>query len=168
MSRLEITSPNQAQLMIEELYKDLERRIESSPPGLCPVDMTRAFVEMCHTHTCGKCVPCRVGLWQLRNLLTDVMNGEATSETLKLLDELSQSIMNGADCAIGYEAAFAVSRSLKECREDFEEHGSPGPLHLQQQHAGSMCLPVSGPCGHSGIRCPGAGGPLCRCHPPDP
>ena len=60
MSRLEITSPNQAQLMIEELYKDLERRIESSPPGLCPVDMTRAFVEMCHTHTCGKCVPCRV------------------------------------------------------------------------------------------------------------
>ena len=126
MSRLEITSPNQAQLMIEELYKDLERRIESSPPGLCPVDMTRAFVEMCHTHTCGKCVPCRVGLWQLRNLLTDVMNGEATSETLKLLEELSQSIMNGADCAIGYEAAFAVSRSLKECHEDYEEHVHQG------------------------------------------
>ena len=118
MSRLEITSPNQAQLMIEELYKDLERRIESSPPGLCPVDMTRAFVEMCHTHTCGKCVPCRVGLWQLKNLLTDVMNGEASMETLKLMEELSQSIMNGADCAIGYEAAFAVYRSLKECRED--------------------------------------------------
>ena len=49
MSRLEITSPNQAPRMIDELYKDLERRIESSPPGLCPVDMTRAFVEMCHT-----------------------------------------------------------------------------------------------------------------------
>lgn len=114
MSRLEITSPNQAQLMIEELYKDLERRIESSPPGLCPVDMTRAFVEMCHTHTCGKCVPCRVGLWQLKNLLTDVMNGEATMDTLKLMEELSKSIMNGADCAIGYEAAFAVYRSLKE------------------------------------------------------
>ena len=126
MSRLEITSPNQAQLMIEELYKDLERRIESSPPGLCPVDMTRAFVEMCHTHTCGKCVPCRVGLWQLKNLLTDVMNGEATMDTLKLMEELSQSIMNGADCAIGYEAAFAVYRSLKECREDYEEHVHQG------------------------------------------
>ena len=108
MSRLEIDLPKRAEVVMEGLYKDLERRIESSPPGLCPVDMTRAFVEMCHTHTCGKCVPCRVGLWQLRNLLTDVMNGEATSETLKLLDELSQSIMNGADCAIGYEAAFAM------------------------------------------------------------
>ena len=69
MSRLEITAPDKAQLVIEGLYKDLERRIESSPPGLCPVDMTRAFLEMCHTHTCGKCVPCRVGLWQLKNLL---------------------------------------------------------------------------------------------------
>ena len=68
MSRLEITAPDKAQLVIEGLYKDLERRIESSPPGLCPVDMTRAFLEMCHTHTCGKCVPCRVGLWQLKNL----------------------------------------------------------------------------------------------------
>ena len=58
MSRLEITAPDKAQLVIEGLYKDLERRIESSPPGLCPVDMTRAFLEMCHTHTCGKCVPC--------------------------------------------------------------------------------------------------------------
>lgn len=36
MSRLEITSPNQAQLMIEELYKDLERRIESSPARTLP------------------------------------------------------------------------------------------------------------------------------------
>ena len=67
MSRLEITAPDKAQLVIEGLYKDLERRIESSPPGLCPVDMTRAFLEMCHTHTCGKCVPCRVGYERRRN-----------------------------------------------------------------------------------------------------
>ena len=32
------------------------------------------------------------------------------------MEELSQSIMNGADCAIGYEAAHTVYRSLKECR----------------------------------------------------
>ena len=46
MSRLELRSPNQAQLVVEGLYKDLERRIESSPPGLCPVDMSRAFLEI--------------------------------------------------------------------------------------------------------------------------
>ena len=57
MSRLEISTPDKAQLVVEGLYKDLERRIESSPPGLCPVDISRAFLELCHAQTCGKCVP---------------------------------------------------------------------------------------------------------------
>ena len=57
MSRLEIPGPDKGQLVVEELYKDLERRIESSPPGLCPVDMTRAFIEMCQTQSCGKMYP---------------------------------------------------------------------------------------------------------------
>ena len=57
MSRLELSTPTQAQLVVEGLYKDLERRIESSPPGLCPVDLSRAFLDMCHAQTCGKCAP---------------------------------------------------------------------------------------------------------------
>lgn len=55
MSRLELRTPNRTHIVMEELYKDLERRIESSPPGLCPVDMSRAFLELCHAQTCGKC-----------------------------------------------------------------------------------------------------------------
>ena len=51
MSRLEIASPKKAKIVMEGLYKDLERRIESSPPGLCPVDMARAFLELCHAQT---------------------------------------------------------------------------------------------------------------------
>lgn len=122
MSRLEIPTPGQAQLVIEGLYRDLERRIESSPPGLCPVDITRAFLELCHAQTCGKCVPCRVGLWQLKNMLTDVMNHEAELGILDEMEKLAVSIMDSADCAIGYEAANMVYKSLKGCREDYEEH----------------------------------------------
>ena len=35
MSRLRIETPDQAQLTVERLYKDLERHIIASPPGLC-------------------------------------------------------------------------------------------------------------------------------------
>lgn len=133
MSRLEIPTPGQAQLVIEGLYKDLERRIESSPPGLCPVDLTRAFLELCHAQTCGKCVPCRVGLWQLKNMLTDVMNGEAQMETLDEIRELAVSIMDSADCAIGSEAARMVYRSVIGCREDYEEHIRQGRCTCQSK-----------------------------------
>ena len=82
MSRLSIVTKDKAQITIEALYKDLERRIVASPPGLCPVDLTSAFIKMCLAQTCGKCVPCRVGLKQLSKLLDDVLDGNATLETI--------------------------------------------------------------------------------------
>lgn len=122
MSRLELLTPNHAQLVVEGLYKDLERRIESSPPGLCPVDISRAFLEICHAQSCGKCVPCRVGLGQLKNLLTDVLDGKADIRTLTAIRETAQSIMESADCAIGYEAANMVYKGAVGFKEDYLEH----------------------------------------------
>ena len=122
MSRLEIPTKGRSQLVIEGLYKDLERRIEASPPGLCPVSVTKAFLELCHAQSCGKCAPCRIGLVQLSNLLADVLEGRADDGTLRLLEETAQSIMHTADCAIGYEAANMVYKSLIGCREDYEQH----------------------------------------------
>ena len=122
MSRLEIASPKKARLVIEELYKDLERRIESSPPGLCPVDMARAFLELCHAQTCGKCTPCRIGLGQLNQLIRDVLDGNAAMETLEIMEQTALSIMESADCAIGYEAANMVYKGLIGYRDDYVEH----------------------------------------------
>lgn len=122
MSRLEMYSLENAQLVIEEIYRNLQKRIEANPVGICPVDATRAFIEMCHAQTCGKCVPCRIGLLQLKNLLSDVLNGNANIETIKFIEETAKSIEETADCAIGYEAAHMVYKSIINCREDFDEH----------------------------------------------
>lgn len=126
MSRLEIPIPNKAQLVVEELYRDLERRIESSPSGLCPIDMSKAFLELCHAQSCGKCVPCRVGLGQLKAMITDVLEGRATLAILDEIKETAECIMESADCAIGYEAANMVCKGLKGFREEYEAHIEQG------------------------------------------
>ena len=77
---------------------------------------------MCHAQTCGKCAPCRIGLGQLSHFITDVLDGKATLETLDVMEELALSIMDSADCAIGYEAAHMVYKGLIGYREDYEEH----------------------------------------------
>ena len=82
MSRLDIKTPSRAQTVVEGLYRDMERRIAASPPGLCPVDMSLSFLQLCHAQTCGKCVPCRIGLGQLTLLINQVLDGEATMETI--------------------------------------------------------------------------------------
>ncbi|HIT68214.1 MAG TPA: FAD-dependent oxidoreductase [Candidatus Merdisoma merdipullorum] len=122
MSRLSIITENKAQTTVEELYKDLERRISASPPGLCPVDLASSFLKMCHAQSCGKCVPCRVGLGQLEQLMEDVLDGNGTLETIDLIESTASSIFYSADCAIGYEAALMVLKGIKGFRNDFEEH----------------------------------------------
>lgn len=122
MSRLSIITENKAQTTVEELYKDLERRISASPPGLCPVDLASSFLKMCHAQSCGKCVPCRVGLGQLEQLMEDILDGNGTLETIDLIESTASSIFYSADCAIGYEAALMVLKGIKGFRNDFEEH----------------------------------------------
>ena len=74
MSRLTLIKENQSQVTVESLSKDLERRIVANPSGACPVDMTSSFIKMCLAQSCGKCVPCRVGLNQLARLFDDVLD----------------------------------------------------------------------------------------------
>ena len=122
MSRLDIMTPSRSQTVIDGLYRDVERRIASSPPGLCPVDLALSFLRLCHAQTCGKCVPCRIGLGQLATLLEQVLNGEATLETLSIIERTARVIYNSADCAIGRDAARLVSDGLAGFRDDYEEH----------------------------------------------
>ena len=122
MSRLDIMTPSRSQTVIDGLYRDVERRIASSPPGLCPVDLALSFLRLCHAQTCGKCVPCRIGLGQLATLLEQVLNGEATMETLAIIERTARVIYNSADCAIGRDAARLVSDGLAGFRDDYEEH----------------------------------------------
>lgn len=122
MSRLLIPSQDKAQMVVESLYQDLERRIVASPPGLCPVDMTESFLKLCHAQSCGKCIPCRVGLGQLQNLIRDVLDQKGTMETIDVIEETAQAIVESADCAIGFEAAKMVLRGLEGFRDDFEAH----------------------------------------------
>ena len=108
--------------MVDNLYRDMERRIAASPPGLCPVDMTLSFLRLCHAQTCGKCVPCRVGLGQLTLLIEKVLDGTASMETLTSIEKTARSIYNTADCAIGRDAARLVLDGLAGFRDDYEEH----------------------------------------------
>ena len=122
MSRLDIKTQNRAQTVVDNLYRDVERRIAASPPGLCPVDMSLAFLKLCHAQSCGKCVPCRIGLGQLSLLLEQVLSGTATMSTLVTIEKTARTIVNTADCAIGRDAARLVVDGLEGFRDDYEEH----------------------------------------------
>lgn len=134
MSRLKIAIENEAVQTVERLYKDLERRIVASPPGICPVDLALNFLRLCHAQTCGKCVPCRIGLGQLATYLEDVLDGRATMATLGEIERLAKDIEISADYAIGTEAARMVLRGLDGFRDEYVAHIQTGncTYHINQ------------------------------------
>lgn len=135
MSRLAIETPGRAQTVLEGLSRDMERRISASSPGLCPVDMSLNFLRLCHAQTCGKCVPCRVGLNQLARLLEQVLDGSADLETVDLIEHTAQVISDTADCAIGFEAANMVLAGIRGFREDYVEHVEHGRCTCGLSHS---------------------------------
>lgn len=122
MSRLSIRTRSQAQQLVDNMYAGMERRIAASPSGLCPIDITLSFLSLCHAQSCGKCTPCRIGLGQLEALLKQVLDGEATMETLDVIKQTAQDIVDSADCAIGFNAAQLVLNGMAGFEDDFREH----------------------------------------------
>lgn len=126
MSRLSIETPGRAQNVLDGLHRDMERRICASAYGLCPVDMSLNYLRLCHAQTCGKCVPCRIGLGQLEVLIEQVLDRTATMETINIIERTAKVIADSAGCAIGYEAAHMVLKGIRGFREDYEEHVQHG------------------------------------------
>ena len=119
-------TPGRAQNVLDGLHRDMERRIGASAYGLCPVDMSLNYLRLCHAQTCGKCVPCRIGLGQLEVLIEQVLDRTATMETINIIERTAKVIADSAGCAIGYEAAYMVLKGIRGFREDYEEHVQHG------------------------------------------
>ena len=122
MSRLKIRTKSQAQELVDSMYAGMERRIAASPSGLCPIDITLSFLNLCHAQSCGKCTPCRIGLGQLSALLRKVLDNEATMQTLEMIRNTARDIADSADCAIGFNAATLVLNGMAGFEDDFREH----------------------------------------------
>lgn len=122
MSRSAIIRETKAESAARGLYGDLARRGAVAPVSSCPVEHSAAFVKLCLSQSCGKCVPCRVGLRQLAAILDRILNGQGREDDLAQMEDLAAVIADSADCVIGSEAARSLLSSLKAFEADFRSH----------------------------------------------
>ena len=122
MARLHVMERSEEQQIMDELHAAVGRRLAVSSLAPCPVEFTMAFVDMCSTQSCGKCTPCRVGLRTLRHLLSHVLQGRATMQTIDDIERLARTIYLSSDCAIGFEAGAMALKAVRGFRDDFVSH----------------------------------------------
>ena len=107
---------------IDTVLNKFRSRVNSFPPGLCPLALYRSILQMSMNQSCGKCVPCRDGLKEADRLLGSILTGDAAEETLTELRTLCETIAETADCAVGVVAATTVLDSLAEFPDEYESH----------------------------------------------
>ena len=88
----------------------------------CMVDVARYFLCFLKDESCGKCIPCSEGIKRMLEILDRICHGEGTDGDIELLEQLSQSIMNSALCALGTTAPNPVLSTIKYFRDEYEAH----------------------------------------------
>jgi ferredoxin len=88
----------------------------------CMVDVAKYFLKFLQDESCGKCVPCRVGVNRLLEIITDITEGRGTPGQIELLEELSDTVAQTALCGLGKTAPNPVLSTLNYFREEYEAH----------------------------------------------
>lgn len=88
----------------------------------CMVDVAKYFMEFCQSESCGKCIPCRSGTYQLLQLLNKITNGEGTLEDITLIEDLCEVVATTSLCGLGQTAPNPVLSTLRFFRDEFMAH----------------------------------------------
>ncbi len=88
----------------------------------CMVDVARYFLAFTVDESCGKCIPCREGLQQMYQILTDIVEGRGKEGHIELLEELAEAVKAGSLCALGGTAPNPVLTTIRYFRDEYEAH----------------------------------------------
>jgi len=88
----------------------------------CMVDVAKYFLSFTQSESCGKCPPCRIGTYQMLEILERITGGTGTPDDLVKIEKLANEIVNTSLCGLGQGAPIPVLSTLKYFRDELEEH----------------------------------------------
>jgi NAD-dependent dihydropyrimidine dehydrogenase PreA subunit len=86
------------------------------------VDVAKYFLTFLQDESCGLCVPCRLGIDRMLEIITDITEGRGTLEQIDLLEELADTVSQTSLCGLGKTASNPVLSTLRYFREEYKAH----------------------------------------------
>jgi formate dehydrogenase iron-sulfur subunit len=81
--------------------------------------MARYAFEFCAIESCGKCTPCRIGSTRGAEVMDKIISGQSVEKNIKLVRDLSDTMLNGSLCALGGMTPYPVLSAINHFSEDF-------------------------------------------------
>ena len=88
----------------------------------CIVDACVQLMNQAYQASCGKCVLCREGTSQFRQIVTEMTTGKAKATDVDLIKEVSELITVGAYCPFGQSMTRPLTSAMEFFAEEFNDH----------------------------------------------
>ena len=115
-------SPDVSEKPLGNVSEDSPGIIEVFGGDSSVVETTRDVMAYLQSQSCGKCVFCREGTYQISDILDDIITGKAAPDDLELIQKLCEGMKQGSICGLGKKAADPVLSSLELFRADYDMH----------------------------------------------
>ncbi len=110
--------------------------IELLPANTCMVAWAMERSRYLSIESCGKCVPCRLGVKRIAGILEGIISDLGVSADLDVLDEFAKYVPNGSLCGFGVHAP----NPLKTAKHYWPDHFQK---HIEEQACPTgTCVPV--------------------------
>lgn len=110
--------------------------IELLPANTCMVAWAMERSRYLSHESCGKCVPCRIGMKRITGILEGIISDIGVNDDAAMLDELSEYVPDGSLCGFGVEATNALKTARRYWPDHFQKH-----IQDQECPTGS-CIPL--------------------------
>jgi len=106
------------------------------------VDVAKFYLRFCVDESCGKCAPCRIGGYQLLQILERISRGRGNAEDLTTIQRICTSMQKASLCGLGQTAPNPVISTLRYFHEEYKAYLEGGPSYARKASRAKSAEPV--------------------------
>jgi NADP-reducing hydrogenase subunit HndC len=99
----------------------------------CMVDVSAFYLKFCVDESCGKCAPCRVGGYQMLQILLRISRGRGSPEDIQQIERICNAMKNASLCGLGQTAPNPILSSLRFFRDEYIAYIEGGASYARKR-----------------------------------
>jgi len=99
------------------------------------VEVSRFYLRFCVDESCGKCAPCRIGGYQMLQILNRVSRGRGEKGDLERIRAISKAMQKASLCGLGQTAPNPVLSALRYFEPEFKAYLEGGVSYARKVSA---------------------------------
>ncbi len=104
------------------LYDRFTGLLAAIDDTVCMVEVAKYFLDFEEGLSCGKCVPCRLGIKRMEESLERIIAGQGTMDELEQLGILCETMIYAPHCRFAMASTKPVLSAITYFRDEFIEH----------------------------------------------